>query len=47
MTEREKAIIEKIHEIIHSGLSIDCEVDQYYVCEVIDKAVQEIITSVR
>lgn len=43
MTEREKAIIEKVHEILHSGLSIDCEHDQDYVCEVIDEAVEEII----
>ena len=43
MTEREKKIVEKIHEILHSGMSIDCEVDQDYVCEVIDKAVEEII----
>ena len=43
MTEREKEIIEKVHEILHSGLSIDCPIDQDYVCDVIDEAVEEII----
>ena len=43
MTKREKLIIDKIHEILHSGLSIDCEPDQDYVCEVIDEAVEKII----
>ena len=45
MTEREKAIIEKVHEILHSGLSIDQKEDQDYVCEVIDHAVEEIINN--
>ena len=43
MTEREEKIIEAVHRILHSGLSIDREPDQDYVCELIDEAVLEII----
>lgn len=41
MTDREKMILVIVDEILHSGLSIDTEADQDYVCEVIRKRIEE------
>ena len=45
MTEREREILEAVHEIIRGGYSIDCEPDQDYVCGLIDDAVKKIINN--
>lgn len=41
MTDREKMILVIVDEVLHSGLSIDTEADQDYVCEVIRKRIEE------
>ena len=44
MTEREQQIIDLVCEILHSGVSVDQPVDQDYVCEIIRKKVQEMLS---
>ena len=41
MTERESMMLVIVEEVLHSGLSIDTEADQDYVCEVIRERIKE------
>ena len=41
MTERESMMLVIVEEVLHSGLSIDTEVDQDYVREVIRERIKE------
>ena len=41
MTERESMMLAIVEEVLHSGLSIDTEVDQDYVCEVIRERIKQ------
>jgi len=41
MTKRESIMLAIVEEVLHSGLSIDTQVDQDYVCEVIRKRIEE------
>ena len=41
MTERENMMLVIVEEVLHSGLSIDTESDQDYVCNVIRERIEE------
>lgn len=41
MTERESMMLVIVDEVLHSGLSIDTEPDQDYVCKVIRERIEE------
>ena len=41
MTERESMILFIVEEVLHSGLSVDTEADQDYVCDVIRERIEE------
>ena len=41
MTDRERMMLVIVDEVLHSGLSIDTEADQDYVCKVIRERIKE------